>query len=107
MGFFFAWVLAEIIPDGLLVMHPLEVLGRGRALRTLVPLGRRGLSCGPFYGLLAFPAGAAAWLGAGGEDMGELEEIFSLRILRCPRNDLSGLGNTVGLVDSVVPVMIR
>ena len=62
--------------------RPLEALGRGQELRTLVPLGRHGLSCGPFSGSLASPAGAAAWLGTGGEDVGALEEIVLRRTLR-------------------------
>ena len=71
-------------------MRTLEALGRGQALRTLVPLGRRGLSCGPFSVSLTSTAGAAAWLGAVGEGVGALEDIVLRRTLHCPRNDLSG-----------------
>ena len=70
--------------------RPLEALGRGRVLRTLVPPGQRCCSSGFFSGSLASPAGAAAWLGAGGEDVWALEGIVSRRTLRFPRNDLSG-----------------
>ena len=70
-------------------------------------MGRRSFSCGPFYVSLASPAGAAAWLGAGGEDVGVLEGIFSRGLSVAPGMIHRGIGDTVGLVDSVVPGMIR
>ena len=87
-------------------MRPLEALGQGRALQTLVPLWRRSFYCGPFSVSLTSPAGAAAWLGAGGEDVGALEGIV-LRGLRPPGMIRRGLGDAVGIVDSVVTGMIR
>ena len=88
-------------------MRPLEALGQGRALRTLFPLGRRSLSCGPLSISLASPAGAAAWLGAGGEDVGALEGIVSRGLSVALGMICRGLGDAVGTVDSIVPGMIR
>ena len=85
----------------------LAALGLGKALRTLVPLERRSLFCGPFSVSLASPAGIAAWLGAGGEYVGALDGIIFLVLSVAPGMIRQGLGDAVGLVDSVVPGMIR
>ena len=85
----------------------LEALGQGRALQTLVPLGRRSFSCGSFSVSLASPTGADAWIGAEGEEVGALEGIVFQGLSVAPRMIRWGLGDAVGLVDSVVPRMIR
>ena len=87
--------------------HLLEVLGLGRALRTLVPLGRRSLFFGPFSVSLDSPAGAAACLGTGGEDVEALDVIVFHGLSVAPGMIRWGLGDAVGLVDSVVPGMIH
>ena len=79
----------------------------GRALRALVPLGRLSVFCVPFFVSLPSPDGAAAWFGAGGEDVWALDgmvfHVFSI----APGMICWGQGDAVGLVDSVFPVMIR
>ena len=79
----------------------------GRALQTLVPLGRRSVFCVPFFVSLPYPDGAAAWFGAGGEDVWALDgmvfHVFSI----APGMICRGQGDAVGLVDSVVSGMIR
>ena len=76
-------------------MRLLAALGMGRALRTLVPLGRRSVLYGAFFVSLSFPAGAAAWR----------DRFFVFPVapgIICQRQ-----GGVVGLVDSVVSGMIR
>ena len=51
-------------------------------------------------------AGAAAWLGARGGDVGALEGIVLLRLYVAPVMILQELGDVVGLVDFVLPGMI-
>ena len=63
--------------------------------------------CGPFFVSLSSPAGAAAWLGAGGEDVWELYGIVFHVLSVAPGMICRGQGDAVGLVESVVPGMIR
>ena len=82
-------------------------LGMGRALQTLVPLGRRSFFCGPFSISLSSPDGESAWFGAGGEYVWALDGIVFRVLSVAPRMIRRGQGDVVGLVDSVFPVMIR
>ena len=79
----------------------------GQALRTLVPLGRRSVFCGPFFVSLSSSAGAAACLGVGGEDVWALDGIFFCVFSVTPGMIRRGKGGAMGLVDSVVPGMIH
>ena len=85
----------------------LAALGLGWALQNLVPLGQRSLFCGPFFVSLYSPAGTAAWIDVGGEDVEELDRIVFCVLYVAPGMIRSGLGDAVWLVDSVVPGMIR
>ena len=77
-----------------------------RSLRTLVPLGQHSLFCGPFSALSS-PDGAAAWLGAIGEDVWALDGIV-FRILSVATGMIRReQGDADRLVDSVVPGIIR
>ena len=87
-------------------MRLLAALGLGRALRALVPLERRSVFCGPFFVSLSSLAGAAAWLGAGGEDVWALDGIVFRVLFVAPGMIRRGQGDAVGLVDSVVLGMI-
>ena len=88
-------------------MHLLSTLGLGWALQTLVPLGRCSVFCGPLFVSLSSPAGGAAWLGAGGEDVWVLDKIVFHVLSVAPGMIRRGQGDVVGLVASVVTVMIR
>ena len=84
-------------------MRLLAALGLGRSLRALVPLERRSVFFGPFFVSLSSLAGAAAWLGAGGEDVWALDGIVFRVIFVAPGMIRRGQGDAVGLVDSVIP----
>ena len=84
----------------------LTALGLGRALQTLYSLRRHSLFCGPFSALSS-PDGAAAWLGARGEDVWALDGIV-FRVLSVATGMIRReQGDADRLVDSFVPGIIR
>ena len=64
-------------------------------------------SVAPFFVSLSSPSCAAAWIGTGGEDVWALDKIFFCVHSVAPGMIRRGQGDAVGIVEFVVPVMIR
>ena len=68
--FFTSRVRVERVPAWLLVNRPQVTPDQGRALLNMAPMGQRCFLLDAFSCSMAPPAGAAAWLGDGGEEEG-------------------------------------
>ena len=77
MSFFTARVRVERVPAWLLVTRPLVALDQGQAPMNGDPMVRRFILLDAFSYSMDSPAGAAAWIGTVGYEMGASDRMVT------------------------------